>query len=203
MIDIDLPVGVRQAIPKDWRQLGNITGDAFAEDPFNLWIFGKAEALSPVFRTLARDIYLRNGFCHLAGDRGAAMWALQGADLDLPALSLVKLVLTQLIHGSPGAIKRGLAAAATMDRHHPTEPHIYLFTLGTRKAARGQGVGKSLVAPVLEAADRAALPAYLENSNPVNDGFYRSLGFEHTGEFRVTEDAPLVTTMWREPKEAG
>lgn len=198
MINIDLPDGIRPATHRDWRQLGDITAEAFAEDPFNLWIFGRARALRPLFRIMARDIYLKNGFCHLAGDSAATMWATHESDLRFPPLSLAKLIAAQLVHGTKGAMKRGMKTGEVMAAHHPREPHLYLFTVGTRKAARGTGLGKAILAPVLAAADRERLPVYLENTNPVNDGFYRSLGFERRSEFRVDETAPLVTTMWRE-----
>lgn len=200
MLQIKLPDGVRHADRKDWRQVGDITAEAFAEDPFNLWIFGRARALKPLFRIMARDIYLKRGFCHLAGDGGANMWATHESDLRFPALSMMSLIAAQMVHGTRGAMKRGMATGETMQKYHPQEPHVYLFTVGTRKAARGTGLGKGLISPVLAAADSAGLPVYLENTNPVNDGFYRSLGFERHGDFRVDETAPLVTTMWREPQ---
>lgn len=198
MLQINLPDTIRPATRRDWRQLGDITAEAFAEDPFNLWLFGRPRALRPLFRMMARDIYLKHGFCHMAGDEAATMWATHESDLRFPPLTLAQLIVAQSIHGSKGAIKRGMAAGETMEKHHPREPHLYLFTVGTRKAARGKGLGKAMITPVLTAADRERLPVYLENTNPVNDGFYRSLGFDKRGEFRVDETAPLVTTMWRE-----
>lgn len=200
MLDINLPDTIRPATRRDWRQIGDITGEAFAEDPFNLWIFGRPRALPPLFRMMARDIYLKNGFCHLAGDNAATMWAMHDAKQDFPPFSLFRLIALQLFLADKGAMKRGLAAAETMQKHHPKDPHVYLFTVGTRKAARGKGHGKAILAPVLTAADKEGLPAYLENTNPVNTGFYRSLGFERTGQFHVDDTAPAVMTMWREPK---
>lgn len=35
-MDIQLPEGLRRATARDWKQLGSITGEAFAEDPVNL-----------------------------------------------------------------------------------------------------------------------------------------------------------------------
>ncbi len=204
MLQIELPDGgIRPAQRRDWRQLGGITAEAFAEDPFNLWIFGKPRALKPLFRVMARDIYLKQGFCHLIDDKAATMWAMHDARQDFPPLSLAQLILVQTFLAAPGSMKRGLAAAETMKANHPKAPHVYLFTVGTRKAARGKGLGKALVSPVLAAADKAGLPVYLENTNPANDGFYRSLGFQRTGEFHVDETAPVVTTMWREPLTAS
>ena len=200
MPDIDLPAGMRAAGPRDWKQLGDIIAEAFAEDPVNLWIFGNAAAMPPVFSVLARHIYLPRGFCHLSGDAGATMWTPSSASLDLPLVPTLGLVSTLLGKASNGAVKRALGAGEAMKREHPAAPHLYLFAIGTRKATRGKGLGKTLMSPVLEAADRKGLPCYLENSNPANTGFYRSRGFERMKLFETGPGAPPMEAMWREPR---
>lgn len=200
MLEIELPEGLRRAGKADWRQLGDITGEAFAEDPVNLWIFGNAAAMPPVFSVLARHIYLPRGFCHLSGDAGATMWTPSSASLDLPLLPTLGLVSALLGKASKGTVKRALGAGEAMKREHPTASHLYLFAIGTRKAARGKGLGKKLMAPVLAAADRKGLPCYLENSNPANTGFYRSHGFERMKLFEPGPGAPPMEAMWREPR---
>ena len=200
MLDIRLPAGMRSAERRDWKQLGDITGEAFAEDPVNLWIFGNPGALPPLFQILAQDIYLPNGICHMAGNEGATMWCHSEQLKGLGNWALWKLIVQQAFKGSKGSMKRGLGAAEAMDREHPKPPHLYLFTIGTRKAARGQGLGKRLIQPMLDAADRAALPCYLENSNPANTGFYVSHGFERMKMFEIGAGSPLMEAMWREPR---
>lgn len=200
MLDIQLPDTIRPAARRDWRQLGDITAEAFADDPFNLWLFGSGRALRPLFRIMARDIYLKEGFCHIHGDEAATMWATNESNLGFPNLSLFQLMAAQMIHGTKGSMKRGMAAGAAMEKHHPKEPHVYLFTIGTRKAARGKGLGKAMMNPVLTAADTVGLPVYLENSNPANHGFYSSFGFEKIDEFSVLDDSPPMAPMWREPR---
>ena len=200
MIDPDLPAGMRKASYQDWKQVGGITAEAFAEDPVNLWIFGNARAIRPLFMIMARDIYLKRGLCHLIGDDGATMWADESTDLRFPPLSLLKLMTAQTFHGSKGAMKRGMQTGQALVENHPSDPHIYLFAIGTRKAARGKGVGKGLLAPVLAEADRIGKPVYLENSNPVNTGFYNAHGFERMKLFYPGEGAPVMEAMWREPR---
>jgi ribosomal protein S18 acetylase RimI-like enzyme len=199
-MDIELPEGLRAASRADWKQLGDITAEAFYEDPVNLWIFGNADAMPPVFRTLARSIYLPRGICHIAGDAGATMWAHSNQSRELSTLQTMRLVWSLMTKGEKGSAKRGLAAGEAMAREHPQEPHMYLFTIGTRKAARGQGLGKKLIRPVLDAADRTALPCYLENSNPANTGFYMSHGFERMKLFELGPGSPPMEAMWREPR---
>ena len=200
-MDIDLKsTPLRKATPKDWRQVADITAKAFAEDPVNRWIFGSPRAIKSAFRVLARDVYARHGICHLAGDNGATMWAPHDADTSLPTLGMLKLAAGLGVHGSRGAIARATAAGEVMAQNHPTDPHIYLFTIGTRKSARGTGLGKALLAPVLAACDRDGMPAYLENSNPTNTGFYTAHGFERMQVFPCGEGGPPLEAMWREPK---
>lgn len=198
--EITLPEGMRAASQQDWKQLGAITAEAFAEDPVNLWIFGNTAPMAPVFGALARSVYLPRGFCHVSGDSGATMWCHSSANREPPTLAMMGLVASIMTKGTKGAAKRGLAAAETMAKEHPTSPHLYLFTIGTRKAARGKGLGKGLMAPVLAAADRDGLPCYLENSNPANTGFYRSRGFEQIKMFAAGAGGPPLEAMWREPR---
>ncbi|MFN3313218.1 MAG: GNAT family N-acetyltransferase [Hyphomonas sp.] len=203
MLEIRLPEGLRQATRSDWRTLGEITGEAFETDPVNLWIFGKREALAPTFGLLAKHLYLPNGTCHLAGDDGAAMWCLSDRRQELRFLQTMALVWTMMRKGSEGAAKRALAAGEAMARAHPADRHLYLFTIGTRKRARGTGLGKRLMAPMLAAADWARLPCYLENTNPANTGFYVSHGFERMKLFEPGPGAPPMEAMWREPQPLG
>jgi ribosomal protein S18 acetylase RimI-like enzyme len=197
---ITLPGGMRAAGPEDWRRLGAITAEAFAEDPVNLWIFGNTGPMADVFGALARSVYLKRGFCHVSGDDGATMWSHSSANREPGALAMLGLVAAIMRKGTKGAAKRGLTAADTMAREHPSAPHLYLFTIGTRKAARGKGLGKALMAPVLAAADRDGLPCYLENSNPANTGFYRAHGFERMKVFAAGPGGPPLEAMWREPR---
>ena len=200
-MQVELSGDVRAATPADWRQLGDITAESFADDPVNKWIFGNSRAIKSAFTVLARDIYTKRGQCYLAGDGGAAMWCTSDMDRSLSTLPLLSLAAGVMRWGAKGAVKRAITAGEVMDANHPHEPHMYLFTIGTRKAARGQGLGKKLIRPVLDAADRTALPCYLENSNPANTGFYMSHGFERLKLFELGPGSPPMEAMWREPRQ--
>ena len=201
MLEINLPEWLRQAAAADWRQMGSITGEAFETDPVNLWIFGRTKALKPTFSLLAQAIYLKYGICHLAGDGGATMWIESQNRRELGLLPTLRLMPTLLLKGSQGSVFRALNAGKAMDAHHPKDPHLYLFTIGTRKGARGTGLGKLMMTPMKAAADKARLPCYLENSNPQNTGFYRSHGFERMKLFEVGPGSPPMEAMWREPHD--
>lgn len=191
---------MRAAGAADWRRVGGIVAEAFFEDPVNLWIFGRTDPMPKVFSVLARSVYLPRGTCHLIGDAGATMWCHSSANREPPLLSMLGLVASVMGKGTKGAVKRALGASDAMAREHPKTPHMYLFAIGTRKASRGKGLGKQLMTPVTDAADRAGMPCYLENSNPANTGFYRSRGFERMKLFEPGPGAPPMEAMWREPR---
>lgn len=201
-MDIDLSNSeLSRARMSDWKTVADITGEAFAEDPVNQWVFGKRNSIRSMFRVMAREMYLPQGLCYLHPAGGATMWMPPGVDAAPSQLGLFKFALGQLRHGTPGAIKRGMALSDQMQAWHPKEPHMYLFTIGTTQAARGKGVGKSLLAPVLSACEAAGLPVYLENSNPANSGFYTAHGFERMGVFEIGgAGTPIMEPMWRAAK---
>ena len=199
-MQIDLPDGLQHAGPTDWRKLADITAEAFAEDPVNLWLFGNPRTMKTVFSVLARGIYAKHGFCYFAGDQGAAMWSENELPFEIGRWDTLSFAMGVSRYGTKGAMKRVQEAGANMARHHPKEPHYYLFTIGTRNAARGQGVGKALLAPVLKRCDEIGMPCYLENSNPANHGFYSAHGFERLQVFPVGLGGPPMEAMWRTPR---
>jgi len=198
--NIELGGDLVRAGPREAGIIARITADAFRDDPFNRWLFGSYRGMAGVFAALARHVYTRRGFCYRLGDQGAAMWMLPGGDLEPPLMAMPALYHAVLLHSSRGALKRTDAAVAGMNRHHPAFPHAYLFTIGVRPQARGQGHGRRLIQPVLDACDEAGLPAYLENSNPANCGFYNSCGFERQAMIEVMPDAPPLEAMLRQPR---
>ena len=197
---IELGGGLTQVDRTGVKQLADITADAFRGDPFNRWLFGSFSGMAGVFGALARHVYVPRGFCYRLGDVGAAMWMLPGGDTEPPLAALPGLYGAVLFRSTWGAKRRTDAAVAGMTRHHPAFPHAYLFTIGVRPSARGKGHGRTLIQPVLDACDEAGLPAYLENSNPANCGFYASCGFERQAMIDVARGAPPLEAMLRQPR---
>lgn len=202
MIDITLPDTIRKANISDWRLLADITAEAFADDPVNQWIFGNHRAILSAFRVLMRTIYAPHGICHVIGNDAAAVWtdySAQDIQDEMGLIGQINFTLGQLHHGSKGSLARAMKAETAMEKHHPTLPHLYLFTIGARQIARGKGLGRTLLRPMLDYADKANLPCYLENSNPINTGFYNTHGFRAIKKFSCGEGAPPLEAMWRDP----
>lgn len=186
---------------KDWREVSDITGQGFATDPVNLWAFGNARTIMSVMRVLARDAFLPRGFSHVHPAGGATMWLPPTVEVNIGALAMLKLAIGVTRFGARGAVARALKLGEQMEALHPKSPHVYLFSIATRPSARGKGVGKALLAPVLAHCDQEGLPVYLENSNPDNTGFYGAHGFERMDLVSAGGDGPPIEPMWREPKQ--
>ena len=112
--------------------------------------------------------------------KGAAIWLPPGetsvTDERAAAAGLDRL---PTVLGADAA-DRFFSALAAIDPFHKTDvppEHWYVFVLGVEPAAQGQGLGRALLAPVIEEARRDGLPCYLETSAPKNVDFYRHLGF--------------------------
>ncbi|MEO0439900.1 MAG: GNAT family N-acetyltransferase [Pseudomonadota bacterium] len=204
--DIVASPGIRNVDQSDAKLLADITADAFRNDPFNNWLFASHEAMHRTFEVLARHVYGREGFCQIleneGEDRAAAMWMLPGGNLNTPLRAMPALYGGLFFNGGLAALDRGKAAGEAMEAHHPTKPHAYLFTVGVKETGRGRGLGRNLVAPVLDAADRTGTMIYLENSNPANQGFYNSLGFRQIELFDAMQGSPPLEAMQREPGAA-
>lgn len=90
-----------------------------------------------------------------------------------------------LMHAVRGALRAGANGAKglarftkAIDRHHPSEPHWYLFTIGVRPDRQGHHQGTALLRHQLAIADMENLPAYLDTQKEANVGFYRRFGFD-------------------------
>ncbi|MEH6790665.1 GNAT family N-acetyltransferase [Parasphingorhabdus sp.] len=185
-------------------ELARITADAFRDDPFNLWLFGSVAPMQRTFANMARHIYAPNGFCQILREEGhglaATMWLMPGDKSDGSAAGMLQTYWGLFASGGPGALKRGKAAGDAMAKHHPKQPHAYLFTVGVAGAGRGRGLGRRLLQPVLDACDRTGTMTYLENSNPANRNFYHGLGFERVELFHARSDSPPLEAMQRRPR---
>ena len=177
---------------------------AFNRDPVWGWAFPDEERRASqhrVFWRLFVDGALPHGWVWMTSDGGAvALWLPPGCPEFPPEIEAeLEPVLIELLGAAQAAVV--IETFERFEEAHPTDPpHYYLSLLGTDREHRGRGVGMGLVAANLEALDAAAMPAYLESTNPGNDERYRRAGFEQVGEFGLPMDGPTVTMMWRQPR---
>jgi GNAT superfamily N-acetyltransferase len=78
------------------------------------------------------------------------------------------------------------------------EPHWYLLMLGVTPPYQNQGVGSSLIQPILERADQENLPCYLETSTKEALRFYERHGFVVVEAIDFPQKSIHIWTMKRE-----
>jgi len=172
-----------------------ILGDAFEDDPVMRWVTEKPSYARYAF-SLTVPFCLGHGHSYIAADgSGAASWLPPGVALRSPVTPGV--VWKGLRDYGPRSLLRGLATLVQTQKRHPKEEHYYLFTIGALRAARGRGVGSSLMRAGLARCDEEHMPAYLESSNVKNLPFYRKHGFEVVDELRLAMNGPTLWLMWR------
>jgi ribosomal protein S18 acetylase RimI-like enzyme len=176
---------------------------AFDDDPVASFMFAgerrRRAGLHSFFSTELRRNYLPHGQVYVTEDlNGAALWGPPNRPRH-PVLELLQLLPTWPFLLSPHTLG-ALRLMLTVENLHPTEPHWYLFTLGTNPEHQGHGVGSALLGSMLGRVDEAGEPAYLESSKERNVPLYRRFGFEVIDEIPSRRGSPPIWRMWREPR---
>jgi GNAT superfamily N-acetyltransferase len=186
---------VRQAGPADAEGISSALAAAFYEDPVFRWIHPddarRAVAVREFFALLV-DILAQHDDTWTTTDGvvGAALWVPYGKEpMSAEQGEMFSARLAELAGPDAGRMQDLVAL-------HPHDPHEYLWFLGVVPAAQGHGIGSALLAPVLERADRAGVPAYLEATSSRNRALYERHGFESGPEIAV-DDSPPLWPMWR------
>jgi GNAT superfamily N-acetyltransferase len=203
----------------------HLVTNAFADDPLMRWIF-PGDTLRPhaiaMMLGLFIESYAKAGTVDLAlatteergdgdvdgqGQRygrseadtiiGAAHWRFPDAALDPSKLPSVGGVL-QSVLGPERAAAVGRALGVFGERR-PAQPHAYLHILAIDPSHHGRGHGRRLLMHGLEEASKLGLGTHLETTKERNVAFYRSAGFEVTGQVVLGDDGPATWFMWREP----
>lgn len=101
---------------------------------------------------------------------------------------------------APGLIRFGAALEAAF----PTEPVWYLEALGVHPDHQRQGLGRRLLRPVLQEADRTGVACYLETAEDRNVTYYERSGFSVVGDpGPVHRGGPWMALMKRPAGSAG
>lgn len=188
--------------PDQGGRVGEITGEAFVDDPVARWSLGSEAAVRQVFAMLCDELYAPVGHCRLLDDAAATMWLWPNQKKELSIWSQLRLAFMLRQGFSFSHVKRALTVDAAMVRLRPAFPHMYLFTVGVLPDYQGQGLGGRIIRETLAIADAMGVPSYLENSNPRNTGLYQRLGFQPQTTFEAAPGCPPITTMLRPVTEA-
>jgi ribosomal protein S18 acetylase RimI-like enzyme len=95
----------------------------------------------------------------------------------------------------PGVLWRSLVADNAMHKHHPEEPHFYVWMLAVSPKHQRTGIGRALLNTALERADGFGTFTYLETAKPENLPYYSSFGFRETGVTTLPRNAPIWFMM--------
>lgn len=181
--------------------------DAFNQDPMFQYIepenVTKKEKISFIFWNSTLELAQNYQHIYTTKDiKGIAAWMppevypMGVLDiLKLLRLGFYKMPFTLGFEG----LKRFLPLFELMDKYHSQnmhQPHWYLFGLGVSSSSQGQGIGRSLIQPILNRADAEGLPCYLETFTEKGVHFYQKNDFEVV---ITDEKIAKFWTMKREP----
>jgi ribosomal protein S18 acetylase RimI-like enzyme len=196
-------VSLRLVTPDDVPAIGDVLARAFFDDPIFRAILPedghRRRALPVLFREWTRRLHLHHRASYTTHDlAGAALWSPPG-QWHIGIGDQMRMAPAMV-----GALRRrtlvALRVLLAVESPHPREPpHWYLRVIGCDPSRQGQGVGATLLRPVLERCDAEGIGAYLESSNEKNLPFYRRHGFREVREI-ATHLGPRAWLMWREPK---
>ncbi|GAA2912319.1 GNAT family N-acetyltransferase [Streptomyces thioluteus] len=189
---------IRPAAPADLPAAVRTLTRAFAGYPFTRHIVaadGHEERLARFQELYLARVAMPFGRVWVADEgRGAvAAWTTPDGD---PGAAVGELgPLVGEIAGDRAAAFE--AAERALEPYRPTEPVWFLATVGVDPGRQGQGLGRAVLEPGLEAAARAGYPAFLETSTERNVRFYERLGFAVTAEVALPDGGPRTWCLCR------
>lgn len=166
-------------------ELARVAADAYRDYPLHNWFTGGTydpEASRLIMKAslapMAKDAVI---YADSEALNGFAVWAPLGftGSTALPFLKNGGMRL--LFRSGPGTIRRLLVYESfAMDLKKKYTGHVdwYLYNLSVRQQAQGQGIGRRLLAPMLDFCDDENMVAYLETNKPDNVTLYERFGFE-------------------------
>ncbi|MDT8433991.1 MAG: GNAT family N-acetyltransferase [Anaerosomatales bacterium] len=181
---------------------------AFEDDPFVDWVVRSDakhdEGMHRFFEVCLRQLTVPYGEVWTTDDfGGVAMWT-PPARFSVGIGEQLRFI-GQAIRGMQMRhVPSRLAAFTEIERHHPQEPHYYLFFLGVDPERQGEGIGSRMMASVLARCDTQRMPAYLEATRPDLVPFYERFGYRPLEPFRIPYGGPPLYPMLRQPRlDAG
>ena len=177
-----------------------ILAAAFNQDPFFQYVLpqeGKDKLLYDLWKTTLRYSQAHNSTYTTPELKGIAVWIPPG-EFPLNPLRFLLAGLYKLPFQVGLKRMKKFSLFTLLEEHHKQDmsvPHWYLLGLGVSPECQGQGIGGSLIEPILKQADEQGLPCYLETDTSGAVRFYQRRGFEI---LRTSEQPVQFWTMKRE-----
>lgn len=175
--------------------------DAFGKDPLFEYALpqkNKDKLLYDLWKSVLRYCQLYNSTYTTPELKGIPVWIPPGEfpfnTLRFLLAGFYKIPFQVGLRGM-----RNFAPFTLLEEYHKQDmsvPHWYLVGLGVSPVYQGQGIGGSLIQPILKQADEEGLPCYLETETAGAIRFYQRHGFEI---LRTGEQPLQFWTMKREP----
>jgi hypothetical protein len=160
-------------------------GRAFVDDPLQAYILPQVESRAVlgahIFRALLTYGHKSGHVLTTSEAAGAAVWMKPG-EWEMTEEGMQQVGFFDL----PGTIgednfTRHVNFFEYIENYHRRDApaqHWYLAVIGVDPSRQGEGLGASMIRPVLADADKAGLPCYLETAQPKNVPMYEHLGFK-------------------------
>ena len=180
---------------------------AFQEDPLQTYVFpdpAERAARSPGHFAPLLRYGLRFGevLTTTRPTDGAAVWLGPDAwEVTPERAAAAGLDDLPTIMGAAAAERFFSVLAAVDPYHHRDVPaaHWYVMVVGVAPEAQGQGLGRALLQPIIDRADAACQPCYLETAQPKNVAFYEHLGFRRVVDTVEPSSGLRMWTFRRDP----
>ncbi|HEY9798927.1 MAG TPA: GNAT family N-acetyltransferase [Leptolyngbyaceae cyanobacterium] len=184
------------------QQVANILAESFIDDPSFSFIFGdnhhRVDVLNAFFEMFVADAMQRGKIVIAPDEQGACIWYPAEVEIFNEQFEeIVSKVINSLseLAGKESA-KRFESLIEKVGKSEPTQRHCEVFFIALKPSARGKGIGKSLIKPVLDYADTNQVDCYLVSSNPRNISFYERHGFQKYCPIEISSSYSM-TGMWR------
>ena len=191
---------VRPATAEDVPAALRTLTRAFADYPFTRHVVaaeGHHERVRRFQELFLTRIGLPHGRVWVTDEVDAvAVWTTPEQD-PTPGFTEIGPELTELAGDRAPA---SASAQSALEPHRPKEPAWFLATVGVNPASQGRGLGRAVIRPGLEAAERAGFLAFLETSDAGNVKFYRRLGFTVTADLALPDGGPRTWCMSRQAR---
>ena len=196
-------VMLRVAEQSDIPELTELFVKAFENDPVLRWVLRDDQRYQDALHSLLKyildeSIPYRETVVTMELD-ACAVWTPPDVWSKSPSLlETIRMLPETLSWTGWSRLGRFMSLDSAEYAKKPSEPHFYLVLLGVDPAKQGNGLGSTLLNHTLTKLDESGIPAYLENSNPVNEPLYQRHGFRVVDEIKQP-DGPSEWCMWRDP----